>query len=107
MLTSQAYWRGLVDELCALRAAGAAGSAGVEREAWIAQRLVRQRPIRTPFGDRFVTLGAYVLEGRFAGYFARITPVSHVSHDALCVPVFVGGAGSSAAAAAVVPGAAA
>jgi hypothetical protein len=26
---------------------------------------------------------------RFAGYFARITPQSHVSHDALCVPVFV------------------
>jgi hypothetical protein len=89
MLTSQAYWRGLVEELAALRNAGATGSAGVEREAWIAQRLVRQRPIPTPFGDRFVTLGAYVLNGRFAGYFARITPVSHVSHDALCVPVFV------------------
>jgi hypothetical protein len=89
MLTSQPYWKGLVEELAALRSAGAAGSAGVAREAWIAQRLVRQRPIPTPFGDRFVTLGAYVLDGRFAGYFARITPVSHVSHDALCVPVFV------------------
>ena len=90
MLTSQAYWKGLVDELAALHAAGSTGSAGVEREAWIAQRLVRQRPIPTPFGPRFVTLGAYVLDGRFVGYFARITPVSHVSHDALCVPVFVG-----------------
>ncbi len=89
-LTSQAYWKGLVDELAALRAAGSVGSAGVEREAWIAQRMVRQRPIPTPFGDRFVTLGVYVLDGRFAGYFARITPQSHVSHDALCVPVFVG-----------------
>jgi len=29
-----------------------------------------------------------VLDGRFAGYFARVTPQSHVSHDALCVPVF-------------------
>jgi hypothetical protein len=89
MLTSQAYWRGLVDELAALRAAGSRGSAGVAREAWIAQRMVRQRPIPTPSGDRFVTLGAYVLDGRFVGYFARVTPQSHVSHDALCVPVFV------------------
>jgi glutathionylspermidine synthase len=86
MMTSDAYWRGLVDELAAL---DLNKPATAEREAWIAQRLVRQRPVPTPFGDRFVTLGAYVLDGRFAGYFARITPVSHVSHDALCVPVFV------------------
>ncbi len=90
MLTSQAYWKGLCEELAALRAAGSVGSAGVERELWVAQRLVRQQSIPTPRGDRFVTLGAYVLDGRFAGYFARVTPVSHVSHDALCVPVFVG-----------------
>ena len=82
MLTSQAYWKGLVEELAALRSVHDG-----EREAWVAQRVVRQRPVPTPFGERFVTLGAYVLEGRFAGYFARITPVSHVSHDALCVPV--------------------
>jgi hypothetical protein len=88
MLTSPAYWKGLVDEL---RALGAADSPAGPREAWIAQRHVRQRPIPTPLGDRFVTLGAYVLDGRFVGYFARVTPVSHVSHDALCVPVFVDG----------------
>ena len=49
---------------------------------------MRTRCARTPWGDRYVTLGAYVLDGRFAGYFARVTPESHVSHDALCVPVF-------------------
>jgi glutathionylspermidine synthase len=85
MLTSADYWRGLVDELFGLAAQPGA-------EAWIAQRLVRQRPIPTPFGPRFATLGAYVLDGRFVGYFTRITAVSHVSHDALCVPVFVEGA---------------
>jgi hypothetical protein len=57
-------------------------------ESWIAQRFVRQSAIDTPWGPRYVTLGAYVLDGRFVGYFARITPESHVSHDALCVPVF-------------------
>jgi len=34
-------------------------------------------------------LGVYLLDGRFVGYFARLTSESHVSHDALCLPVFV------------------
>jgi hypothetical protein len=72
-------WALVVDEVLQ-RAAGG--------ECWIAQRFVEQQPVPTPWGDRLVTLGAYVLDGRFVGYFARITPTSHVSHDALCVPVF-------------------
>jgi glutathionylspermidine synthase len=72
-------WPPVVDAVLAMRAAG---------ESWIAQRFVAQRPVQTPWGPRFVTLGAYVLDGRFVGYFARITPESHVSHEALCVPVF-------------------
>jgi Glutathionylspermidine synthase preATP-grasp len=72
-------WAELVDAVLAIAERG---------ERWVAQRFVRQRPITTPWGDRLVTLGAYVLDGRFAGYFARITRHSHVSHDALCVPVF-------------------
>ncbi len=58
-------------------------------EAWIAQRYVPQRPVATPWGPRLLTLGVYVLDGRFVGYFARLTPESHASHDALCVPVLV------------------
>jgi glutathionylspermidine synthase len=57
-------------------------------QSWIAQRFIRQQRIPTPWGDRLVTLGAYVADGRFAGYFARLSTRSHVSHDALCVPVF-------------------
>jgi hypothetical protein len=72
-------WASLVDDVRALAGQG---------EPWVAQRFVPQRPIPTPWGPRLVTLGAYVLDGSFAGYFARITPESHVSHDALCVPVF-------------------
>jgi glutathionylspermidine synthase len=72
-------WIPLVDEIREARAAG---------QVWLAQRFVRQRPIATPWGDRYVTLGAYLQDGVFAGYFARITRESHVSHDALCVPVF-------------------
>jgi len=58
-------------------------------ECWVAQRFAPQRPVPTPWGPRLVTLGVYVLDGRFVGYFARLSPESHVSHDALCVPAFV------------------
>jgi hypothetical protein len=81
-LSDDADWRILVDDVGKRRAGG---------ERWIAQRFVRQQPIPTPWGPRLVTLGAYVLDGRFAGYFARLTSVSHVSHDALVVPVFAEG----------------
>jgi hypothetical protein len=81
-LLDDADWRLLVDDVRKRRADG---------ERWIAQRFVAQRPIPTPWGPRLVTLGAYVLDGHFAGYFARLTSDSHVSHDALVVPVFAEG----------------
>ena len=40
-------------------------------------------------GPLLVTLGAYLLNGSPVGYFARLTPDSHASHSALCLPVFV------------------
>ena len=58
-------------------------------ESWIAQRFLPQRPLETPWGPRLLTLGVYLLDGAFVGYFARITSASHVSHDALVLPVFV------------------
>lgn len=58
-------------------------------QAWIVQRFIPQKPIRTPWGNRLITLGAYVINGAFAGYFARFSPTSHCSHDALVLPVFV------------------
>lgn len=79
-LGEDAAWRAVVGEVLSLAAAG---------ESWVAQRFVPQRPITTPWGPRYVTLGAYVMDGHFSGYFARVTPSSHVSHDAMCAPVFV------------------
>jgi glutathionylspermidine synthase len=82
-LLEQEEWIETLDEAAAMREAG---------DSWMVQRFVPQRPVPTPWGERFVTLGAYVLGGRFAGYFARVTPESHVSHGALCIPVFAGAA---------------
>lgn len=58
-------------------------------QVWIAQRFVPQASLPTPWGPRLVTLGVYLLDGAFAGYFARLSPTSHCSHDALVLPVFV------------------
>ena len=66
-------------------------------QAWIAQRYVPQRALSTPWGARYVTLGVYLLDGAFAGYFARLSPTSHCSHDSLVLPVFVNEAGRRAA----------
>ena len=61
-------------------------------QVWIAQAFVPQRPLPTPWGDRLVTLGAYLFvdekSSQFAGYFTRISPTSHCSHDALVLPTF-------------------
>jgi glutathionylspermidine synthase len=65
--------------------------AEAEGEVWIAQRYVPPGRVTTPWGPRCLTLGVYLLDGSFAGYLARLTAVSHCSHDALVVPVFVGG----------------
>ncbi|MEO6420263.1 MAG: hypothetical protein ABIP39_12680, partial [Polyangiaceae bacterium] len=78
-LTAPADWAPLIKDVRSRVAKG---------ETWIAQRFVRQRAIATPWGPRLVTLGAYVLDGSFVGYFARLTRESHCSHDALVLPVF-------------------
>lgn len=70
-----------------------------EGETWIAQRFVPQRAIATPWGPRLVTLGVYLLDGAFVGYFARLSTSSRCSHDALVLPVFLeepSGAGAAA-----------
>ena len=66
-----------------------AGEDQARGEVWVAQEFVPQRSIPSPYGPLLATLGAYVLNGRFVGYFARLTPHSHASHSALCLPVFV------------------
>jgi len=80
-LETDAAFRALLDEVHEAEEAG---------EVWIAQRFVPPGHVPTPWGPRCLTLGAYLLDGVFAGYLARLTPTSHCSHDALMVPVFVG-----------------
>lgn len=74
------------------------GVACANGQRWIAQRFVPQRPLATPWGERLLTLGVYLLDGAFAGYFARLSRTSHCGHDALVLPVFVEPAGRQAAA---------
>lgn len=77
-LMSDDEWRETIEEI-----------ASVPEQTWIAQRFVPQRAVATPAGDRYLTLGVYLLDGAFAGYYARFSTSSHCSHDALVLPVFV------------------
>jgi glutathionylspermidine synthase len=58
-------------------------------QVWIAQRYVPQRALATPWGPHLLTLGVYLVDGAFAGYFARLSSDSCCSHDALVLPVFL------------------
>jgi glutathionylspermidine synthase len=87
-LESDDEWQKLVDGVSRAVRGG---------EPWIAQRFVKQRTVPTPWGPRYLTLGAYVLDGRFAGYFARLTEIPHTSHDALVLPVVVRAARAASA----------
>lgn len=71
------------------RAVDLALSDSEQGEVWVVQEFVPQRRIDSPDGPLLVTLGVYLLNGAFVGYFARLTPESHASHSALCLPVFV------------------
>jgi hypothetical protein len=58
-------------------------------ERWLAQHFVPQQAVATPLGPLLLTLGVYLLQGKFAGYFARLSEDSLATHDALAVPVFL------------------
>lgn len=66
------------------------GEAEADGDVWIAQRFVPQRVFGTAWGPRQLTLGVYLLDGVFAGYFARLSDHACCTHDALVLPVFVG-----------------
>lgn len=66
-----------------------ASDATAAGDPWIVQRFVPQRAIPTPWGPRYLTLGAYTMDNEMLGYFARLSPIVHTSHDALVVPVVV------------------
>ncbi|HVH42368.1 MAG TPA: glutathionylspermidine synthase family protein [Labilithrix sp.] len=87
LATAEAF-REIVAEIADTESAEEEEARG-ERRSWVAQRFVPQATLSTPWGPRLVTLGVYLLDGAFCGYFARLTPTSHCSHDALVLPVFV------------------
>ena len=82
-LAEDAEWKVLCEEIA---------EAEREGDVWIAQRFVPQKTITTPWGPRWATLGVYLIDGVFAGYFARLAETVHCSHEALVLPVFVGAA---------------
>ena len=56
---------------------------------WAAQRAFESRPVATPRGPMHACLGVFVIEGRAAGIYARLTPRPPVAAEALEVAVLL------------------
>ena len=89
MLTSQAYWKGLVEELAALRAP-AVGSAGVSGRRGSPSASCGSGPSPPRSATASSRWAPTCSTAASPGTSPASRRVSHVSHDALCVPVFVG-----------------
>lgn len=57
--------------------------------AWVAQERFTSVPVATPEGDRHVCLGVFVVDGAFAGLYARVAAVPLIDARAQDVPVWV------------------
>jgi glutathionylspermidine synthase len=56
---------------------------------WAAQRSFRPAPIATPHGPRFVCVGVYVVDGRAAGLYGRLSATPLIDADAQDLVVLV------------------
>jgi len=56
---------------------------------WCAQERFRVAPLTFSCGPLFPTLGAFLLNGRFAGYYSRAAPKPFLTHEALYVGTLV------------------
>jgi len=76
-LVSQAEWQLSIDE------------AGKQPNEFLLQRRFDVNPVTFSRGQQFPALGAFVVNGRFAGYYSRIHPVQFLTHEATYVPTLI------------------
>jgi hypothetical protein len=56
---------------------------------WVAQRRFESIPLQTPRGPLHACVGAYVIDGRVAGAYGRLSPSPVIDFTALDVAVLV------------------
>lgn len=67
----------------------------LSRGSWLAQRRFESLPLETPWGPMHACLGMYVIEGRAAGTYGRLSRRAIVDYRAVDVAVLVGDDGGT------------
>jgi hypothetical protein len=58
--------------------------------SWIAQRLFNSSPLKAPGGEEFhICIGVFTVDGRAAGFYARLSSLALIDEKAQDVPVLI------------------
>ena len=61
-----------------------------QKRRWIAQRMFRSVPVRSPGGEEFhMCLGVFTVDNRAAGFYARISQSPRIDENAQDIPVLI------------------
>lgn len=56
---------------------------------WVVQRCFDVAPVDFTSGPQYPALGAYLINGRFVGYYSRVAPAPFHTHQAIYVPTVI------------------
>jgi hypothetical protein len=62
---------------------------GRQPAAWVAQRCFAVAPVDFARGPLYPAVGAYLINGRFVGYYSRVAPAPFLTHQATYVPTVI------------------
>lgn len=57
---------------------------------WVVQRCFAVAPLEFAAGPQYPAVGAYLINGRFVGYYSRVAPAPFLTHQAIYVPTVIG-----------------
>ena len=61
-----------------------------QKRLWVAQRMFNSIPIESPTGERFhACLGVFTVDGKAAGFYARISQTTRIDENAQDIPVLI------------------
>jgi len=70
---------------------------GKQPGSWVAQRCFGVAPVAFAAGPLYPAVGAYLINGRFVGYYSRVAAAPFLTHQATYVPTVIDDQGNSPA----------
>lgn len=56
---------------------------------WVVQQCFEVAPLDFATGPQYPAVGAYLINGRFVGYYSRVAPEPFLTHQAIYVPTVI------------------